>query len=104
MPINLRVDVDLHRAGLAELGHELGVGEAGPDRQQGVAVAHHLVARPGAQQPDRAGDLRQFVGQHVLAQQRLGHPGAEQVGDLVELLAGAAGALADQDGDLARRR
>ena len=103
-PDALAVDVDLHRAGLVELGQELGVGEARPDGQQRVAVPHHLVAGPGAQQADRAGDVGQLVGQHVLAQQRLGHAGAEQVGDLLQLGAGAAGALPGQDGDLAARR
>ena len=66
-------------------------------------LLHHLVARPGAQQPDRAGDVRQLVGEHVLAQQRLGDAGAEQLRYLLELGPGAARAGAGQDGHLAAR-
>ena len=43
------------------------------------------------------GHIGQVVGQRVLAQQRLGHPGAEHVRELLDLGAGPAGALADQD-------
>ena len=92
--------VDLHRAGLVEVGQELGVGEVGSDGEQRVAVAHQMPAGGGAQQPDRAGHPRQVVGQHVLAQQRLGRAGAQQVGDLGELGDAAARALADQHGHL----
>src|SRR5690606_36723452 len=35
---HVRVDVDLHRAGLVQFRHELGVREAGADHQQGVAL------------------------------------------------------------------
>jgi hypothetical protein len=45
--------------------------------------------------------VRQLVGEHVLAQQRLGHAGAEQLGHLFELMPCPAGALAGQDGYLA---
>ena len=68
MPIIAAVHVDLHRPRLTVLGQELAVREVRPDDQQGVAVTHQLVAGPGAQQPDRACDERQVVGQHVLAQ------------------------------------
>ena len=91
------VDVDLDGAGLVELGHELGVGEAGPDGQQGVAAHHHLVAGAGAEQPDGPGHVGQLVGEDVLAEQRLGDTRAEQFGDLGDLVRGAAGALADED-------
>ena len=80
-PDGAAVDVDLHRAGRAVLGQELAVGKVGSDDQQGVAVAHQLIARPGAEQADRPGDVRQVVGQNVLAQQRLCHAGAGQLGD-----------------------
>ncbi len=80
------VDVDLHRPGLPVLRQELAVREVRPHDEQGVAVAHHLVAGPGAEQPDGAGDIGQVVGQHVLAQQRLGHPRAGEVGQPPDLL------------------
>ena len=95
------VDVDLHGPGLAEVGQELGVGEAGAHGQQRVAAPHQLVAGPGAEQPDRAGHVGQLIGQHILAEQRLGHPGAEQFGHLLQLGPGPAGALPGQDRDLA---
>ncbi len=74
-------DIDLHAARLALLRQELRIGEAGADHQQRVAFGHQLVARLGAEHADRAGDPGQVVGQHRLAQQRLGHAGAEPVGD-----------------------
>src|ERR1019366_7337897 len=64
-PDHLAVDVDLHRPGLVEVRQELRVGEAGPDGEQRVAALHQLVAGPGTQQADRAGDVGQLVGQHV---------------------------------------
>ena len=70
------VDVDLHRAGLIELGQELHVREAGADHQERVAFHHHLVAWIRPQQPDGAGDEWEVVGQDVLPQQRLGDAGA----------------------------
>ena len=103
-PDELAVDVDLDPAGLAELRQELRVREVRAHRQQGVAVHHQLVARPGAEQADGPGHVGQLVGEHVLAEQRLGHPGAEQLGDLLELAPRAAGTLPGQDRDLASRR
>ena len=100
-PDELAVDVDLDAAGLVELRQELRVGEARADREECVAVLHHLVAGPGAQQPDRPGDVGQLVGEHVLAQQGLGHAGAEELGNLLEFAPRPAGALPGQDGDLA---
>lgn len=90
----------VHGAGLAELRQELGVREAGADHQQGVAVPHQLVGGAGAEQADGAGDLRQVVGERVLAEQRIGHPRAEDVRQPFDLLPRTAGALADQDGGL----
>ena len=58
------------------------------------------MARDRPEQADRAGDPRQVVGQHVLAEQRLRDARAEQVGDLLDLVGGAARALADEDRDL----
>ena len=104
MPIHLPERSIWIGAGLIELGQELGVGEVRADRQQRVAAHHHLVGRDRAQQPDRAGHPRQLVGQHVLTQQRLRRAGAEQVGDLGQLLDAAAGALPDQQRDLLARR
>lgn len=43
-----KLGVDLHPAGLAVVGQELGVRESRADRQEGVAPAHRLVAGPGA--------------------------------------------------------
>ena len=90
-PDELAVDVDLDPAGLVELRQELRVGEVRAHREQGVAVHHQLVARPGAEQADGPGHVRQLVGEHVLAEQRLGHPGAEQLGDLLAARAGRRG-------------
>ena len=84
----------------SSFGQELGVREVGADGQQRVAVHHHLVGRDRAEQPDRAGDPRQVVGQHVLAEQRLGRAGAEQVGELGQLGDAAARALPDEQRDL----
>jgi hypothetical protein len=56
-----------------------------------------VVAGPGPEQPDRARDIGQVVGKHVLAQQRLGDTGSEQLGDLLEFRTGAAGTRASQD-------
>jgi len=97
------VQIDLDRPGLPELGHELGVGKVRADGQQRVAVHHQLITGPGAQQPDRPGDVRQLVGQHVLAEQRLGHTGSKQVGHLLELGPRPARALPDQHRHLAAR-
>ena len=94
------VEVDLDPARLAELGHELRVGEARPDGEEGVAVTHHLVAGAAAEQPDRACHVGQLVAQHVLAQQGLGHPGTEQVGDLLDLGARGPRPLSHEDGHL----
>jgi hypothetical protein len=93
----VRIDVDLDAPRLAELRQELRVGEGRADRQQGVAVAHQLVGRPGAQQADRAGDVGEFVAQRVLAEERLGDAGAEQFGDPLDLGPGPGGAQGDQD-------
>ena len=60
----------------------------------------HVVAGRRAEQPDRARDEGKVVGQHVLAQERLGHAGAEELGCLDHLVGGAVGALADQHHDL----
>jgi len=95
-----RVDIDLHRARLPVLGQKLRPGKTGADQQQCIAIAHHVGRGLGAEQPDRAGDERQIVGQHVLAEQGLGDPGADAVGDLDHLAGGAARAGADQDRDL----
>jgi hypothetical protein len=67
-----------------------------------VAVVHHLVRGPGAEQPDGAGDIGQLVGEHVLAEQGLGDARPGEVRDLVDLRRGPARALADQDGLAAR--
>ncbi len=95
-----RVEVDLNAAGLALLGQPLGVGEARADHQQRVAAGHHLLTGLGPEQADRAGHPRQVVGQDVAAVERARHAAAERVGDLRDLLGGAAGALTDQHRDL----
>lgn len=66
-----RIDVDLCRARLAELGQELCIRKAGPDHQQRVAVTHQLVRGTRAEQADRAGDIRQIVGEDVVGEQCL---------------------------------
>ena len=94
------VDVDLHAARLALLRQPLGVGEARADHQQRVAVLHHVIARLGAEEADRAGHERQVVGQGRLAVERLGHAAAEQVGHLGHLVLRAERPGADQHRDL----
>ena len=94
------LDVDLDAARLPLLRQELRVREARADHEQRVAALDHVVARNRPQQPDRAGHVREVVGEHVLAEQRLGDAGAEQVGDALELRGGAAGALANEHRDL----
>jgi hypothetical protein len=98
-PDHAPVDVDLDTAGLALLGEPLRVGKARADHQQRVAVHDHLVARLGPEQADRPGDEGQVVGQGRPSVERLGHPTAEDVGDLPDLLRRPHGALADQHGD-----
>jgi hypothetical protein len=93
----LGINIDLHRASLIEGRQELGIRKAGAHRQQRVAVPHHVVARPRPEQADRAGDIGQIVSKHVLAQQRLCHPGPEQLSDLHEFRACATGTRAGQD-------
>jgi len=82
------LQVDLHATGLTFLGQEFGIREARADHQQGVALAHQPVAGFGAEQADGTGDPRQIIGQHSLAQQRLGHPCAEFFRSRNDLLGG----------------
>ena len=92
-------DVDLHRARLALLGKEFGIGKARADHQQRVALGHQLVGGLGAEQADRAGDPRKIVGQHGLTEQRLGDAGAQSIGDCDDLIGRVERARADQDRD-----
>ena len=98
-----RVDVDLDGSRGAGLGQELRPGEAGADHQQRVAAVHQVGARLGPEQADAAGDERQVVGQHRLAEQSLGDAGTEHLGDLHHLLGCAKCAGADQDRDFLAR-
>ena len=95
---HLAVDVDLHAARLALLGEEFRVREVRAHHEQRVAAHHQLVARARAEQADRTGDERQVVRQHGAAEQRLGDPGPENLGDLDHLVGGVERTLADQDG------
>ncbi len=74
------VDVDLHAARLAFLRQEFRIRKRRADHQQGVAVAHQVPARFGAEQADRARDEGQIVRHRCLAQQCLGDAGTEQLG------------------------
>ena len=94
------VDVDLHAARGAFLGQEFGVREGGADHQQRVALHHHVVAGLGAEQADRAGDPWQIVGQHGLAEQRLGTARRQPVGDGDHLVGGTKRAGADEHRNL----
>ena len=67
-------------------GRNSGVGKARADHQQRVAVHHQVPARLGAEQADRPGDERQVVRDRGLAEQRLGDAGAEDLGDLDDLV------------------
>ena len=82
------IDVDLDPARLAFLGEEFGIGEARPDHEEGVATGHHLIARPRAEEPDRAGHEGQIIRQGGFPEQRLGNAGAELVGGLDHLVSG----------------
>ncbi len=73
---------------MAFLGKEFGVGKARTDHEEGVALGHHLVTRPRAEEPDRAGHEWQFVRQGCFAEQCLGDTGAELVGGLDDLVRG----------------
>src|SRR3546814_10843379 len=81
-----RRQIDLHRARLTVLRQELGVWECRADHQKRVAAIHHPVARLGAEQADRAGDVRQVVRYRSLAEQRFGDTRAEQLADLDHLI------------------
>ena len=50
----------------------------------------------GAEQADCACDERKIVRQHVLAEQGLGHAGAEQIGGFEDFIGGSAGSRTDQ--------
>ena len=71
------VEVDLDGPGLVELRHELGVGEVRPHGEQGVAVHHQLIAAAGSRAGRSSRSPRQLVGEHIFAQQGLGHPGPQ---------------------------
>ena len=66
---------------VAGRGQELGVGEAGADHQQGVALLQHGVARRRPQPPGAAGDERQIVRDGRLPQEGLGHARPQALGD-----------------------
>ena len=95
-----RVDVDLHHAHLARGGQVLGVRERGADHEEGVAVLHDLLARPGAEQAQAAGGERVVVGDDHLPGQRLDDRGAERLGDGEHLVAGVPRPDPDQHRDL----
>ena len=80
-------------------GQELRPRETRPDYQQRVALVHHVGAWPGAEKSDCAGHERQIVGDHRLAQKRLGDARAELVGNCDHLVLGPERARADQDRD-----
>ena len=82
------IDVDLHGLGLALFWKEFGIGEAGADHEESVAILHHVPAWLGAEQPDAAGAEGDVIRDDGLAQPRLGHPAAEDVGDFDHFFAG----------------
>lgn len=65
-----------------------------------VAVSHQFIAGPRAQKPDGSRHIRQFVGEHILAQQRFGDAGAGDVGNPAYLRCGRPRPLADENGHL----
>ena len=48
------IELDLHRARLAGLGHELDIRERRADHEERVALLESFLGRPRAQEPDRA--------------------------------------------------
>ena len=101
-PDALTVAVDLHAARLPGLRIVFDVGEGRPDDQERVTPLHRLLRRPGAEQADPAGGERMHVRQHRLAEQRLCHRRAEQVGGAFEFRPCAEGAAPREDGDARR--
>ncbi len=98
-PDALAVAVDLHAARLPGLRVVFDVREGRSNDQERVAPFHHLLRRPGAEEADAAGGERMPVRQHRLAEQRLRHGRAEQVGGALELRPSAEGAAPGEDGD-----
>ena len=90
------VDVDLHAARGAFLGQELAIGEGRAHHQQRVAALHQLVGGLGAQKADLARHEGQAVGQHALAQKRLGDARLQALGHRHDFRGGVGGAGADQ--------
>ena len=71
------------------------------------SVSHSSIAISdglGAEQADAAGGERRVVGHDRLAEQRLDDRRGQQVGELLELVAGAERALAGEDDRLRCRR
>ncbi len=97
------VEVDLHAARGAGLGQELAVREGGAHHEKRVALLHHVPGGRGAQQADAAGHPGDVVGQHRLAEQRLGAAGLQTVGDGDHLVRGAERAGAHQHGHFLAR-
>ena len=93
----------LHPARLAGLGQPLGVRKRCADHEQRVAAVDHVGGGLRAQQADRAGDEGQVVWHRGAPVERLGDAGAEQVGDLDDLVGRALGTLSDEHGDLGAR-
>ena len=71
-------------------GRNSDIGETRSDHKERVALDHHLIARPRAEQTDRPRDERQIIRQCSLAEQRLGNTGAELVGGLDDLVSGVS--------------
>src|SRR5205823_5599347 len=65
------VDVDLHPARLTLLGQPLRVRKARADHEERVAALDQVVGGLGPQQADRAGHVRQVVGQRGAAATRM---------------------------------
>ena len=98
-----RRDVDLDSTRPAYRGQEVAVRERASHHQQGVGLLHHLPARPGPEQADRAGAEGDVVGHRGLAEERLGDPGTEDVGDLDHLVGGVERSGADEHRHLPAR-
>jgi hypothetical protein len=98
-----RIEVDLHAARLAGLGHELDIGERTAGDQHGVAFLECSLRGLGAEQSDTAGGVGTVIGNRGFAEQGFDDGRAELLCHCLELLARAQSALTRQNRDFASR-
>src|SRR5439155_12657064 len=92
-----RIAVDLHTAAPVVFWVPLEVGKARADHQQRVGVFHRDFRWLRAKEPDAAGGEGRIVRYDGLAEQGLHDRRGHQIGELLELAAGAKRALTGED-------